>query len=74
MADFGENYHGEDGVSMCPLCSNHPDDQTSSINCIVVKNTLKEVWDIERAYQDEVETKTAHIISKILEIREKSMT
>ena len=73
MAEFGENYRGGGGPSMCPLCSTHLDNQSMSIQCLSLKENVNFDRTIEDVYKEEVDEETSQLVQKIMKIREKML-
>ena len=70
MADFGENFHGGGGPVVCPLCWNHLDSQSFSLQCSEMRGLIHTDRTIEDVYGDHVDEETAHMTTEILRIRE----
>ena len=69
MAPLGENFRGNKENILCPLCSNHLDNQPTFLQCEVIKKELKTNTKIEDIYVDKISLETAQIISRIEDIR-----
>ena len=70
MSNFAENFRGQGGPTICPLCESHVDSQKWSFSC----KTLKENVNIQGNYSDifheNVKMETAQTISRITKFRE----
>ena len=71
MAPLGENYRGNQGHIMCPLCQNHLDNQPTFLQCEVVKKETGINMHIEEIYRETISLETARNLTKVEEFREK---
>ena len=65
MSDYGENYRGVTGPSVCPLCHNHPDSQKWSYECKVINKNVLIKGRYSNIFSDNIENETVQTIIKI---------
>jgi hypothetical protein len=70
MTPLGENYRGDQGHILCPLCSNHLDNQPGLLQCEEIRKLTEIEVKMEDVWCERVNLKTAKKITEILEIRE----
>ena len=68
MADFGENYRAGYDAFLCPLCTNHLDNQESSTNCKIIQAELQ-TNDISDINSNKISKETIQTINTIIKIR-----
>ena len=71
MAQFGENFRGQGGVAICPLCNNHLDNQAMSFQCPALKSLININCGITDIYKEDVTLEAAQTVTQIIKIREK---
>ena len=71
MAPLGENFRGNNGNIVCPLCHTHLDNQNGIFQCEIMKKETKIDCELKDIYRDNITLETAKKISEIEEIREK---
>ena len=69
MSDYGENYRGVTGPSVCPLCHNHPDSQKWSYECKVINKNVLIKGRYSNIFSDNIENETVQTIIKITKFR-----
>ena len=65
MAEFGQNFRGNEEFVGCPLCSSHLDNQNMLFQCLSLKTMLSSNLlhiNIEKIYTDNIDTETIKII------------
>ena len=73
MAPLGENFRGNQGNIVCPLCHNHLDNQSTFLQCEVIKKELEVKIKIEDIYGQDIKLETARKITEVAELREKML-
>ena len=73
MTPLGENYRGDQGHLVCPLCSKHLDNQPGLLQCEEIRKEIDIDVKMEDVMGERVSQKTAKKITEILELREKLM-
>ena len=69
MANFGENFRGPRGPQICPLCSNHLDNQQQSFVCPKVKESVEVNVDYSNIFQKNIPAKLFHVLEEIESVR-----
>ena len=75
MAPLGENYRKNHEHVVCPLCSNHLDNQPTFLHCeaISISNKIPTKMEIEDIYCENITLETARNITIIEEIRKSKL-
>ena len=73
MAPLGENFRGNQGNIVCPLCHNHLENQSTFLQCEVIKKELEVKIKIEDIYSQDIKLETARKITEVAELREKML-
>ena len=71
MAPLGENFRGNQGNIVCPLCHNHLDNQATIFQCEAIRKEIGSEVKMEDLYKDKIELSTARTITTIEELRVK---
>ena len=71
MAPLGENFRGNQGNIVCPLCHNHLDNQATIFQCEAIRKEIGSEVKMEDLYRDKIELSTARTITTIEELRVK---
>ena len=69
MANFGEHLRGPRGPQICPLCSNHLDNQQLSLVCPKVKESVEVNIDYSNIFQKNILAKLFHVLEEIESVR-----
>ena len=69
MASFGENFRGNQGNVVCPLCHNHLDNQSMAMQCDKLKNEMEIKCTNEDVFKDKITLDKANNLFKLNETR-----
>ena len=69
MAVFSDNYRGQKGTSLCPLCGIHLDVQSMSFQCIQIKENVKITGKYENIFEDVIPKQLARTVIEISHYR-----
>ena len=69
MSNYGENFRGRGGPSVCPLCMNHPDGQKWSFQCSKIRENIKIEGKYSNIFGQVIESQTVKTIVKISKFR-----
>ena len=73
MADFGENFRGNQDHKMCPLCFKHYDSQSLSFQCEFYKDKMEININMSDIYRDEISMETVKTMCKMMKLRKKHL-
>ena len=73
MANFGENFRGKDGPSICPLCQSHLDNQKFSFQCRKVQENVPIEGIYSNIFSDKITLKTVKTLVDITKFRDEFM-
>lgn len=73
MARFGENFRGQNGPIMCPLCQSHLDNQSMSFQCKVINEETEIFGKLEDIYMEHIDENTISTLEKIMNIRREKL-
>ena len=71
MAQFGENYRGNQERVMCPLCKKHLDNQQMSLQCEKMNEKDKLNLRLEDLYKENIPLEFAQELLSIMHLRER---
>ena len=73
MLGFAENFRGQNGSRLCPLCSLHADSQDLLASCVIVSEMFEGNIqdDIDNIYSKNLEIKSIKILTRAISVREK---
>jgi hypothetical protein len=71
MAPLGENYRGNNGNIVCPLCHTHLDNQNTIFQCEILRKETDIQCELKDIYCQNIKIETALKLTEIEEIREK---
>ena len=69
MSNYGENYRGLGGPSICPLCQSHCDSQKWSFQCKTITQNIKIEGNYSNIFSDCISEHTVQTIVKIDKFR-----
>ena len=70
MSNYGENYRGVGGPTICPLCQNHCDSQKRSFQCYRIKENVDIVGKYSNIFSDYIKKETVKTIIDINKFRQ----
>ena len=70
MSNFAENYKGQGGPTICPLCESHVDSQKWSFHCKTIKENVTIIGNYSDIFSENVKMETAQTITRITKFRE----
>ena len=70
MANFGENFRGQGGPTVCPLCQSHVDSQKWSFQCKVIKENMVIEGNYSDIFGDTIPKETVTAVMNISKFRE----
>ena len=70
MANFGENFRGQGGPTVCPLCQSHVDSQKWSFQCRVIKTNIVIKGKYSDIFCENIPKETANTVAEIYKFRE----
>ena len=73
MIQVRENYKGQRGPYLCPLCNDYPDNQIHLFQCKKLNEKREENEIVDNLYTQDVTVENARKVSKILKEREKQL-
>ena len=71
MAPLGENFRGNSGHVVCPLCQNHLDNQSLAFQCEKLKMGVEINIKIEDIFKSNISLKTAQNLTEVENMRNK---
>ena len=74
MAQYSENFRGQAGPKLCPVCQTHLDNQQLAFTCPEISPKLKDIGKYENIFKDNVSEETIQNIRMITMIREDKLT
>ena len=73
MANFGENFRGPRGPQVCPLCSNHLDNQQQSFVCPKVKESVEVKVEYSNIFRKNIPAELFRVLEEIESVRKDFM-
>ena len=73
MIQVRENYKGQRGSYLCPLCNDYPDNQIHLFQCKKLNEKREEDEIVNNLYTNDVTVENAKKVSKRLKDREKQL-
>ena len=70
MANFGENFRGKGGPSICPLCQSHLDNQKFSFHCRLIQENVQIEGTYSNIFSDKITLKTVKSLVEIQKFRD----
>ena len=70
MANFRENFRGQGGPTVCPLCQSHVDSQKWSFQCKVIKENMVIEGNYSDIFGDTIPKETVTAVMNISKFRE----
>ena len=70
MAQYGDNYRGQGGPTLCPLCGNHSDNQHLIFYCTEITGNIKIEGNYNNIFSDNILSETVKTLSEITKHRQ----
>ena len=73
MANFAENFRGQNPSIPCKICLMHVDSQEHGVNCTVTKKSLKKAGKYEEIFTNNITVATAQMLQELVEFRKEQL-
>ena len=73
MANFADNFRGQNFSVPCKICLMHVDSQEHVVNCTETKKSLKKAGKYEEIFSSNISVATAQMLQELVEFKKEQL-